>query len=104
MTITYNGQKMDTTAATVAALIAEDNAPEAGTAVAEWPLPSAVGQNAGRRHRRRGGLVLPAVIVVVGLLVMLYPVVSTRTTQNNAPRASAARPGLQRKRMKGTEV
>ncbi|MGV0420239.1 sulfur carrier protein ThiS [Corynebacterium simulans] len=34
MTITYNGQKMDTTAATVAALIAEVNAPEAGTAVA----------------------------------------------------------------------
>lgn len=34
MTITYNGQKMDTTAATVAALIAEVNAPVEGTAVA----------------------------------------------------------------------
>ena len=42
----------------------------------------------GRRHRRRGGLALPAVIVVVGLLVMLYPVVSTAWNNWNASRVA----------------
>ena len=47
-----------------------------------------VGQETGRRHRRRGGLVLPAVVVVVGLLVMLYPVVSTAWNNWNASRVA----------------
>ncbi|MDK8483128.1 class C sortase [Corynebacterium sp. MSK105] len=51
-------------------------------------MTTVVGQNAGRRHRLRGGLVLPAVIVVVGLLVMLYPVVSTAWNNWNASRVA----------------